>query len=43
MVAPHLQLALPPSPAETKAIRNLRNIRRPRHTRDAPTAQASTH
>ena len=37
MVDPHMELALPPSPAEPDGSRILRNIRRPRHTHDAST------
>ncbi len=40
MVAPHIQLALPPSPAEPSTKQKFPNIRRDRHKRDASTRQA---
>jgi hypothetical protein len=40
MVAPHIQLALPPSPAEPSTTQKFPNIRRDRQTRDATTRQA---
>ncbi len=40
MVDPLCQQSLPPSLADRESQRNSRTIRRPRHTRDASTAQA---
>ncbi len=43
MVDPHSERAAPTSTAEPVGQRILRNIRRPRHTRDTSTAQAHSH